>query len=192
MPRKRPPQVDVLVDRAIDTAVGSVFDGINGMLDRFVETQRTQSAALPPETRQASYKCATCHLVKSKDEMEFVSPHGTGWGSCKLCFSNMYGVYKQYMQRLQSAAAGATKNAARGATGGAPPPPPPPPRKKPYEVLGVDIDASIEEIKKAYRRKALECHPDTGPEEEKERRTAQFMELKKAYEVMMKVRQAAA
>ncbi len=29
-----------------------------------------------------------------------------------------------------------------------------------YEVLGVDESASLEEVKKAYRRKALEHHPD--------------------------------
>lgn len=29
-----------------------------------------------------------------------------------------------------------------------------------YEVLGVQDSASLEEIKKAYRRKALEHHPD--------------------------------
>ncbi len=31
-----------------------------------------------------------------------------------------------------------------------------------YRVLGVDPAADLDEIKKAYRRKALECHPDRG------------------------------
>ena len=32
----------------------------------------------------------------------------------------------------------------------------------PYKVLGVSQDASPEEIKKAYRRKAKECQPAGG------------------------------
>ena len=35
----------------------------------------------------------------------------------------------------------------------------------PRKVLGVGPDASQEEIKKAYRQKAKECHPDLHPDD---------------------------
>ena len=47
-----------------------------------------------------------------------------------------------------------------------------------YEVLGVKKDASPDEIKKAFRRAAVEHHPDRGGDE------AKFKELNEAYEVL--------
>ena len=47
-----------------------------------------------------------------------------------------------------------------------------------YEVLGVGKDASADEIKKAFRKKAIEYHPDKGGDE------AKFKEVNEAYEVL--------
>ena len=36
-----------------------------------------------------------------------------------------------------------------------------------YEILGVPSDASMQDIKSAYRKRAVECHPDHGGSHEK-------------------------
>jgi molecular chaperone DnaJ len=47
-----------------------------------------------------------------------------------------------------------------------------------YEILGISKDASADEIKTAFRRAAIEHHPDRGGDEEK------FKEINEAYEVL--------
>ena len=47
-----------------------------------------------------------------------------------------------------------------------------------YEVLGIGKTASADEIKKAFRKLAIEHHPDRGGQEDK------FKEINEAYEVL--------
>lgn len=51
-----------------------------------------------------------------------------------------------------------------------------------YEILGVERDASEEDIKKAYRRLALQHHPDRNPDDKKAE--TRFKEATEAYEVL--------
>ncbi len=52
-----------------------------------------------------------------------------------------------------------------------------------YDILGVDKDASKQEIKKAYRKKAKKYHPDKNPDNTEEARE-KFKKISEAYEVL--------
>ena len=51
----------------------------------------------------------------------------------------------------------------------------------PNEILGVETDATVAQVKKAYRKLSREKHPDKNPDEDT---TEQFMKVKTAYEIL--------
>lgn len=53
-----------------------------------------------------------------------------------------------------------------------------------YEILGVQKNASLDQIKKAYRELALRYHPDRVPHEEKKAAEEKFKEISEAYAVL--------
>ena len=62
-----------------------------------------------------------------------------------------------------------------------------------YATLGLAKDATVEEIKKAYRKLSIEFHPDTVsskglPEEFTKFATEKFREIQSAYEAIKKER----
>ena len=56
-------------------------------------------------------------------------------------------------------------------------------KKDYYEVLGVEKNATDEEIKKAYRKMAKKYHPDANPDNKQEAE-AKFKEVNEAYETL--------
>src|SRR3990172_7903137 len=63
-------------------------------------------------------------------------------------------------------------------------------KKDYYEVLGVNRDASEEELKKSYRKLAMKWHPDRNPDNPKAEE--HFKEAKEAYEVLTDAQKRAA
>src|SRR5215470_12025405 len=59
-----------------------------------------------------------------------------------------------------------------------------------YTVLGVNRDASEEEIKKAYRKLAMKHHPDRNPNDKSAEE--KFKEAKEAYEILTEPKKRAA
>ena len=51
-----------------------------------------------------------------------------------------------------------------------------------YEVLGVSKSASDAELKKAYRKKAIQYHPDKNKEDADAR--DKFQKLQEAYDIL--------
>lgn len=52
----------------------------------------------------------------------------------------------------------------------------------PYQILGVSPEDSEDTIKKAYRKAAKECHPDTHPGDKKAEE--RFKEIGEAYRIL--------
>ncbi|KAL1858640.1 hypothetical protein Plec18170_002842 [Paecilomyces lecythidis] len=60
----------------------------------------------------------------------------------------------------------------------------PPSSINPYEVLGVEEKATADEIKSAYRKKALKHHPDKAQPEQRDEANKKFQEIAFAYAIL--------
>lgn len=179
MPRRRRRQAAAadLIDDVVDSAVDTLFDRAS---DAFSRLRDTQQRSLTDAQRQETFKCAGCHRVFRAEQMEMV--HRTnGFGACKRCFAFMWTAAKEKIARLGRQAA--HRPAAE---------PSPPPGKPPWEVLGVSQNASVDEIKSAYRRLAMMWHPDRVPpgasSEQRLQAQEMFQEITRCRDVMLNVR----
>ncbi|WMV16628.1 hypothetical protein MTR67_010013 [Solanum verrucosum] len=53
-----------------------------------------------------------------------------------------------------------------------------------YEILGIPIGSTIQEIKAAYRRLARVCHPDVAAIDQKDTSADDFMKIHSAYSTL--------
>jgi DnaJ-domain-containing protein 1 len=197
MPRKPSHQarLDDVLDRAIDVGIDAVFERATEFFQGRVDSQRAAMQQIPQELRRAAYKCSGCHNMFPFEALAMISAKGDGFATCERCFKFMWHAGNEKMLALKNGMSDFAKNAARGAPPGRAPEAGVPKGPKPWEVLGVDADAPIDEIKKAYRKLAGAAHPDRvppgAPSEEKEAARARFEEIDRAFKVMMKVRSVA-
>ncbi|KAK3402335.1 hypothetical protein B0T20DRAFT_404112 [Sordaria brevicollis] len=59
-----------------------------------------------------------------------------------------------------------------------------PPTIDPYEVLGLERDATADQVKTAYRKAALKNHPDKVPTDQKDSATSTFQRIALAYAIL--------
>ncbi len=94
--------------------------------------------------------------------------------------SDYTSIYERHIGRSDSSYSGGSSSSRRTSY-----------RKDPYKVLGIDSEATDDEVKKAYRRMAMKYHPDrvAGMSEELQRNAAEQMkEINEAYEVIKTAR----
>lgn len=190
-PRSRRNRGLDILDDVVETAVDSLIDRVG---DKWEQIRDRSRQALPEEYTRQTFVCAACRKPFSIGEMEQVHP-SNGFGTCKGCFGFLWEAGREKVKAL-------AKRAAQKTVSGAAQPPPsqgqPQPRSTPagdppWKVLGVDPNASIDDIKKAYRKLAMEWHPDrldaSATHTEKQHAHEMFQRIQRAYSVMMKVRQ---
>merc|ERR1712070_271858 len=57
-------------------------------------------------------------------------------------------------------------------------------RKNYYKILGIAKDAQEHEIKRAFKKAAMTCHPDKVKEEDKEAAEQKFKDINEAQEIL--------
>lgn len=183
MPRRPRNGLD-MVDDIVEKAVEIAFDKGAEFFER---SREKQVAQMPAVARSQVYICAACRKGFMLEQMEMVNPHNT-FGMCKGCFAFVWKAGEEKVKYLAKKAQEAQRNRPAAAA-------PEPQARPPWTILGIDKDASVDDIKKAWRAMAAKYHPDMVPpgsaDGEKEAARAKFEEVTRARDVMIKLRQPA-
>lgn len=204
MPRQRKVRIEDILGDIGETFAETVVDrGFEFMQQGgFRAAQRANQAmvaTLPADYLAQAFTCAACQKSFQVTGMEQVHPNN-GFGTCKPCYKFLWDSGAQKLReravaQAKAAAANAAQQAAQRARAEVPPPSPGMNVRPPYEVLGIGLNATEDEIKAAYKKLALKWHPDlvppTAPSGTKEQHRAQFEEITRAKNAMMSVRKAA-
>jgi len=184
MPRRPRNSLDAL-DDLVEKAVEVAFDKGAEFFER---TREKQIAQIPAAARAQVYICAACRKGGTIEHMEMITPN-TSFGMCKGCFAFVWKAGEEKVKYLAKKAQETQR--ARG-----PGPAPEPQARPPWIILGIDKNASVEDIRKAWKALAAKYHPDMvppgAPDGEKEAARAKFEEVTRARDVMLKLASPAA
>lgn len=201
-PRKTPSQM--LMDSLLEMGIDSLRETIQTAFSaESLFQQQPQPSQLPRFNcnvpgcgGQTQSACMSCKRPYCARHSEWRRPDG--FVICHRCFQFLWNSGKEAAGRGSwDAFQRANGQYARGpmpppVQPGPPPPPPPPvqppPRARdqaPWEILGIEPDATEEQIKKAYRAVAARCHPDAVPAEEREASKEAFIRASTAYDAML-------
>ena len=199
-PRKTPSQMfmDSLLEMGIDSlrdTIQSAFSADQVFQQQAVNQPRFHCNAPGCGTPTQSV-CMSCKRPYCPRHSEW--RRADGFVICHRCFQFLWMSGKEAAGRGSwDAFQRANGQYARGPAPppvqpGPPPPPPPPPSassksrdQAPWEILGIEPDATEEQIKKAYRAVAARCHPDAVPAEEREAAKEAFIRASTAYDAML-------
>lgn len=200
-PRKTPGQA--LMDSLLEMGIDSLRETIQTAFSA-EQMFQPQSSHLPRFNCNASGCQATTQSACMSCKRPYCARHSEwrradGFVICHRCFQFLWASGKEAAHRGSwDAFQRANGQYARGpmpppVQPGPPPPPPPPPQQAaprpreqaPWEVLGIEPDATEEQIKKAYRSVAARCHPDAVPAEERDAAKEAFIRASTAYDAML-------
>lgn len=192
-PRKTPAEafVDSLLEMGVDSLRDTIQDAFNSRGMFAPQAQRTaQAHRLTCHTHGCgggtSSICMSCKKPYCARHSEW--RRADGFTICYMCFQFLWSAGKEAASRGGWDAFQRANN--RYAETASPPPPgpmhaPKPAELAPWEVLGIESDATEEQIKKAFRAMAAKSHPDTVPAEEREAAKEAFIRASNAYDAML-------